>query len=211
MSSTIIGFYYIFLANVYNLSADNHFDLQPVQVHRVKYPAVLKTYNLYHLLGVKTYADKAEIKLGYRTLAKKYHPDRDMATLEEEQRFVLTTVAYNFLRNDKKRLAYERVLRKKEKKLIKFKSEELIFQKQKTYKNFYSAQMAVDHDFNRFVDECRENFAKFLKFGSKIKARPKVISRKNMNENDFEGYVEEGLNGFQEFLDSVPRIQTWRY
>ncbi|MEK9629897.1 MAG: J domain-containing protein [Nitrospinota bacterium] len=175
----------------------------------MRYPAVLKSYNLYHLLGVKTYASKEEIKTGYRKLALKYHPDRDMATEEEEQKFVLTTVAYNFLSDDKRRQAYERILRKKEEKHIKFKSEELVCQRQKTYKRFYSARLAVDHDFNRFVDECRANFAKFLKFGSKIKARPKVISK--MNTNDFEGYVEDGLNGFQDFLKSVPRIQKRRF
>jgi len=81
--------------------------------------------------------------------------------------------------------------------LVKFKSEELVFQRQKTHKRFYSAQMAVDHDFNRFVDECRGNFAKFLKYGSKVKARPKVISCKNMG--DFDNYVEDGLSGFQSF------------
>jgi len=177
----------------------------------MKYPAVLKSYNLYHLVGVKTYADKDEIKMGYRKLALKYHPDRDSATHEEEQKFVLTTVAYNFLSNDKRRLAYEKVLKKKEEKLIKFESEELVCQRQKTYKNFYSARMAVDHDFNRFVDECRMNFLKFLKFGGKIKARPKIISKNNMGESEFEGYVEEGLSGFQEFLKSVPRIQTRRF
>ena len=64
--------------------------------------------------------------------------------------------------------------------------------------------MAIDHDFNRFVDECRGNFAKFLKYGSKVKARPKVISCENMG--DFENYVEDGLNGFQSFLKTVPRI-----
>jgi molecular chaperone DnaJ len=59
----------------------------------MKYPAVLKSYNLYHLLGVKTYAGTGEIKTGYRKLAKKYYPDRDMATPTEEQKFVLTTAA----------------------------------------------------------------------------------------------------------------------
>ena len=129
----------------------------------MKYPAVLKSYNLYHLLGVKTYAGAEEIKMGYRKLAKKYHPDRDMATSVEEQKFILTTAAYNFLRDDARRFAYERVLRKKEGMLLKFESEELVFQRQKTYKRFYSAEKLVDHDFNRFVDECRENFLKFLK------------------------------------------------
>lgn len=170
----------------------------------MKYPAVLKPYNLYHLLGVKTYAGEEEIKMGYRKLAKKYHPDRDMATSVEEQNFILTTAAYNFLRDDARRCAYERVLRQKKGMLVKFENEELVFQRQKTYKRFYSAQMAVDHDFNRFVDECRENFVKFLKYGSKVKARPKVISSKNMG--DFENYVEDGLRGFQSFLKTVPRI-----
>jgi DnaJ-class molecular chaperone len=170
----------------------------------MKYPEVLKSYNLYHLLGVKTYAGAEEIKMGYRKLAKKYHPDRDMANPAEEQKFILTTAAYNFLRDDARRLAYQRVLKQKEGMLVKFKSEELVFQRQKTYKRFYSAQMAIDHDFNRFVDECRGNFAKFLKYGSKVKARPKVISCENMG--DFENYVEDGLNGFQSFLKTVPRI-----
>ena len=160
----------------------------------MKYPEVLKSYNLYHLLGVKAYADAEEIKIGYRKLAKRYHPDRDLATPVEEQKFILTTAAYNFLRDDARRLAYERVLKQKERKLVKFKSEELVFQRQKTYKRFYSAEKLVDHDFNRFVDECRGNFVKFLKYGSKVKTRPKVISRKNMG--DFENYVEDGLSGF---------------
>jgi DnaJ-class molecular chaperone len=173
----------------------------------MKYPVVLKSYNLYHLLEIENYANAEEIKLGYRKLAKKYHPDRDMATPAEEQKFILTTAAYNFLRNDARRLAYERVLKQKEGMLVKFKSEELVYQRQKTHKRYYSAQMAVDHDFNRFVDECRGNFAKFLKYGSKVKARPKVISGKNMG--DFDNYVEDGLNGFQSFLKTVPRIQRY--
>ncbi|MBC8284461.1 MAG: J domain-containing protein [Nitrospinae bacterium] len=163
------------------------------------------------MLGIKNYASNGEIKSGYRKLALRYHPDRDMATHEEEQKFVLITVAYNFLQNDKKRLAYETILKKKAEKLVKFESEELVYQRQKTCKRFYSARMAVDHDFNRFVDECRENFAKFLKFGSNVKARPKVISRKNMAGKDFEGYVEEGLNGFQDYLKTVPHIQNRKF
>jgi|TARA_B110000495_G_C22857302_1_gene499904 hypothetical protein len=74
------------------------------------------------------------------------------------------------------------VLKQKEGMLVKFKSEELVFQRQKTYKRFYSAQVAIDHDFNRFVDECRGNFVKFLKYGTKVKTRPKVIFRNNMGD-----------------------------
>ena len=139
----------------------------------MKYPAVLKSYNLYHLLGAKTYAGAEEIKIGYRRLAKKYHSDRNMATPAEEQKFILTTAAYNFLRDCARRLAYERVLKQKEGMLVKFKSEELVFQRQKTYKRFYSAQLAVDHDFNRFVDECRGNFSKFSNMEVRLKLDPK--------------------------------------
>jgi hypothetical protein len=57
--------------------------------------------------------------------------------------------------------------------------------------------MAVDLDFNCFVDKCRENFSKFLKYGTKVKARPQVIFGENMG--NFEGYVEDGLIRFQSF------------
>jgi hypothetical protein len=54
--------------------------------------------------------------------------------------------------------------------------------------------MAVDLDFNCFVDECREKFSKFLKFETNVKAQPQVISLENMG--DFEDYVKDGLSGF---------------
>jgi hypothetical protein len=54
--------------------------------------------------------------------------------------------------------------------------------------------MLVDLDFNCFVDECRENFSKFLNYGTKVKAQSQVISGKNMG--DIEGYMEDGLNRF---------------
>ena len=40
--------------------------------------------------------------------------------------------------------------------------------------------MAVDNEFNRFVDEFLWNFTKFLKLGKKLKSRPKVVSKDNM-------------------------------
>jgi hypothetical protein len=58
-----------------------------------------------------------------------------------------------------------------------------------------SLQMAVNLDFNCFVDKCRVKFSKFLKYGRKVKVRPQVISVENMG--DFEGYVEDDLNEFQ--------------
>ena len=175
----------------------------------MKYPLVLKAYNLYHLLGLENYASGEQIKKRYWQLARKYHPDRVESTEEETQRFVLSTAAYNFLRDDKKRHSYELLLKGKQEKKMRFMSSELVCQRQKTHKRFYSARMTVDHDSNRFVDECRGNFIKFLKHGKKIKPRPKVISRDNMDGAEFDGYVEEGLNGFQDFMKSVPKIKRF--
>jgi DnaJ-class molecular chaperone len=177
----------------------------------MKYPSVLKAYNLYHLLGLENYASGEQIKRRYWQLARKYHPDRSDSTDTENQYFVLSTTAYNFLRDDQKRLSYEHLLRRKEEAGIRFDSSELVCQRQKTHKRFYSATMAVDHDFNRFIDECRGNFAKFLKHGKKLKPRPKVVSKGNMEETAFEGYVEDGLSGFQDFIKSVPKINTRSY
>ncbi|MBT3921068.1 MAG: DnaJ domain-containing protein [Nitrospina sp.] len=177
----------------------------------MKYPLVLKSYNLYHLLGLENFASGEQIKKRYWQLAKKFHPDRFDSTEEENQFFVLSTAAYNFLRDVNRRRSYEQLLKRKEEVKIGYKSSELVCQRQKTHKRFYSARMTVDHDFNRFVDECRVNFAKFLKHGKKIKVRPKIISKGNTEEAEFEGYVEEGLIGFQDFIKSVPRIKTRRF
>lgn len=176
----------------------------------MKFPLILKSYNLYHLLGLKNYASSEVIKKRYWQLARKYHPDRALSTDTENQYFVLSTAAYNFLRDDEKRLSYEKLLRSKEFAKVRFESSELVCQRQKTYKRHYSARMAVDHDFNRFIDECRHNFVKFLKYGKKLKPRPKVLSKENMEETAFQGYVEEGLSGFQDFIKSVPRIKKHR-
>ncbi len=172
----------------------------------MKYPAILKSYNLYQFLGLKNYASGDEIKKRCWQLARKYHPDRAQPTEEEKQHFILSTVAYDFLRDEKKRRSYEQLLQHKQEKKMRFKSSEFARQRKKTHKHFYSARMAVDHDFNRFVDECRNNFAKFLKYGRKIKPRPKIISRNNMDGTEFDGYIEEGLSGFEDFIKSVPRI-----
>ena len=68
--------------------------------------------------------------------------------------------------------------------------------------------MAVDLDFNFFVDEkSRENFSKFLIYGTKVNAGPQVISGDNMCY--FEGYVDDGLSRFQSFPKTVPCIQRY--
>lgn len=65
--------------------------------------------NYYEILGVTRKSSKDEIKLAYRKLAKKYHPDatRDDGTSTEEM-FKDVTEAYDVLTNDEKRRKYDR-------------------------------------------------------------------------------------------------------
>ena len=82
----------------------------------MKYPLVLQAYNLYHLLGLENYASGEQIKKSYWQLARKYHPDRAESTEKEKQRFILSTAAYNFLRDNKRRHSYEQLLKRKQEK-----------------------------------------------------------------------------------------------
>ena len=119
----------------------------------MKYPSVLKAYNLYQIVGLENYASDEKLKKSYWQLARNYHP---------------------------------------------VESSELVCQQQKTHKHFYFATMAVDNEFNRFIDEFQCNFTKFLKHCKKLKSRPKVVSKDNMAETAFEDYLENGLSRFKD-------------
>jgi len=61
----------------------------------------------YALLDVPRDADAEAIKKAYRTLAMRYHPDRNDAS-DAEERFKEVTQAYEILRDPKKRELYDR-------------------------------------------------------------------------------------------------------
>jgi len=62
----------------------------------------------YEVLGVGRDADADELKKAYRKQAMKYHPDRNPGDAEAERRFKDLTEAYDVLKDDQKRAAYDR-------------------------------------------------------------------------------------------------------
>lgn len=64
--------------------------------------------DFYDLLGVKKGASADDIKKGYRKQAMKYHPDQNKDNKEAEEKFKKISEAYDVLKDDQKRAAYDR-------------------------------------------------------------------------------------------------------
>ncbi|MCG8505216.1 MAG: molecular chaperone DnaJ [Sphingomonadales bacterium] len=62
----------------------------------------------YDVLGVSRGADAREIKSAFRRMAKEYHPDRNPGDANAEQQFKEVNEAYDVLKDDQKRAAYDR-------------------------------------------------------------------------------------------------------
>ena len=63
----------------------------------------------YDILGVKKSASADEIKKAYRSLAKKFHPDKNKGNKEAENRFKEMSEAYAVLSDTEKREQYDRL------------------------------------------------------------------------------------------------------
>ena len=63
----------------------------------------------YDLLGVAKSSSADELKKAYRKLAMKYHPDRNPDDKEAEKKFKEINEAYDVLKDDQKRAAYDRM------------------------------------------------------------------------------------------------------
>lgn len=61
----------------------------------------------YEVLGVSKTATDSEIKIAYRKLAIKYHPDRNPGDTEAEAKFKEAAEAYDVLHDSKKRQQYD--------------------------------------------------------------------------------------------------------
>ncbi len=64
--------------------------------------------DFYELLGVARGAKPDDIKKAYRKLAMECHPDRNPGDKAAEQRFKEISHAYDVLKDDQKRAAYDR-------------------------------------------------------------------------------------------------------
>jgi molecular chaperone DnaJ len=64
--------------------------------------------DFYELLEVDRTADGATLKAAYRKLAMKYHPDRNPGCQDSENKFKAINQAYDCLKDDQKRAAYDR-------------------------------------------------------------------------------------------------------
>jgi molecular chaperone DnaJ len=62
----------------------------------------------YEVLGVNKQASADEIKKSFRKLAMQYHPDRNPDNKEAEAKFKEINEAYEVLKDEQKRAAYDR-------------------------------------------------------------------------------------------------------
>src|SRR3981081_257097 len=64
--------------------------------------------DFYDILGVSKSADADVLKRAYRKLAMQFHPDRNPGDKSAEQKFKDISEAYDVLKDDQKRAAYDR-------------------------------------------------------------------------------------------------------
>lgn len=64
--------------------------------------------DLYEVLGVDRSSNQADLKKSYRKLAMQYHPDKNPGDKEAEKKFKEISHAYDILKNEQKKAAYDR-------------------------------------------------------------------------------------------------------
>ena len=80
--------------------------------------------NYHKTLGLSSAATKAEIKVAYRKLAKKYHPDKNKSK-QASQLFIEVNEAYAYLSNESSSFQTKNIVKAPNKKRSKYSEEEL--------------------------------------------------------------------------------------
>jgi len=74
----------------------------------LEHPSAMAKQDFYEVLGVSKSASADDLKTVYRKLAMKHHPDRNPGDQSAEQKFKEINEAYDILKDDQKRAAYDR-------------------------------------------------------------------------------------------------------
>jgi hypothetical protein len=80
--------------------------------------------NYYKTLGLSTSATKAEIKIAYRKLAKKYHPDKNKSQ-HASQLFIEVNEAYAYLSNETSTFQTKNIVKTPPRKRSKYSEDEI--------------------------------------------------------------------------------------
>ena len=80
--------------------------------------------NYYKTLGLSSSATKAEIKVAYRKLAKKYHPDKNKSK-QASQLFIEVNEAYAYLSNESSTFQSKNIVKTPPRKRAKYSEDEL--------------------------------------------------------------------------------------
>lgn len=143
--------------------------------------------DLYSVLGVSKDATQEEIKKAYRTLALKYHPDRNQGNSEAEEKLKEINAAYTVLGDEDKRRQYD---------MSGFNTNSA-YQNQNAYnQNSYTYNSYGQDPFSQFNGEDFEEFFKHFYYNSNNFRR---------RTNGFYGY--DSRDGYQK----NNHYENWNY